>query len=106
MNCSAAFAIAPRRHNHRAVNNPGSLTPTPISGLDKRFGAIGLPVGEEQLGVGSDGMNDVGTQDAVIAVPRFEVAAEMKGLHGDPLRQVFPQVLTIAPKTAIDDRDL
>jgi len=50
-------------------------------------------------------MNDVSAQDAVIAVPHFEIAAEMEGVHGNSRRQVFSQVIAITPKTAVNDRD-
>ncbi len=65
-----------------------------------------LPVGEKQLGIWSDGMNDLAAEDAVLAILGLQVAVVAEGTHVDPGRQGLAQMIAPAAKAGIEDGDL
>ena len=76
---SAAVAVAPARHDDGAGDDAEHLR-APAGGFEKSLRRVGVPVGEDQLGVGR-GVQDFTAEDAVPAVawPRVAVAAEGAG---------------------------
>src|SRR5262249_22836605 len=102
---AAAFAVAPTRHDQRAGNDLRTLLSCPPCGSQEPFRPVGVPVGEQQLGFGRDGVDDLGAEDAVFAVLGFQVVIGAKRADVDAARKRLAEVPAIAAKTRIEDGD-
>src|SRR5262249_38624941 len=71
---AAAFAVAPARHDDGTGDDPRPLLLRPADRLQKLLRPVGLPVGEEQLGLRGEGVHDLAAQDSVLAVLGLQVA--------------------------------
>src|SRR6516225_319707 len=78
----------------------------PAHGVKKLIRPIRVPVCEQQLGVGRERMNHLAAQNAVLAIPCFEIAIGPKGPSDELRRQHAAQELSVSPEPGIEDRDL
>src|SRR5438105_548717 len=92
---SAAFAIAPARHNQRARYDPRPLIAGPADCLQEFVGTVVVPIGKEKVGLGSQRVNDLTTKNAVLTVFRFEVMIGPKGGRGHRRWKDIAEKLTV-----------
>src|SRR5262249_44519752 len=78
---TAAVAIAPARHDHGTTDDARPLPLGPAHGCQKCLRLIRLPVREDQPRARGQCVQDLATQDAVLAGPGLEVAIAAKGLR-------------------------
>src|SRR5262249_34188482 len=102
----SAFAVAPAWHDQRTGEDAGALLPGPPRRLKELVRAVGLPVGEQQLGFRRQGVDHLAAEDAVLAVLRLEVAVGSEGTAGYPVRQGMSQVRPVAAEAGVKDRHL
>jgi hypothetical protein len=69
-----ALAVAPVGHDDGTGNDAGALLASPADGGKERLRMLDVPVGEDQFGVGSDGVDDLGAENPVLIVFGLQVA--------------------------------
>src|SRR5262245_27263549 len=106
MHSAAAFAVAPARGDDRAGDHAGILVACPADRVEELLRAIRLPVGEQQFRGGGHGMDDLAAQNTMLTIPRFEIAIRAERARRDAGWQGLAQVVAIASKSGIENRNL
>ena len=72
----------------------------------KRLRTVRLPVGQQNLCLRREGVQNFGAVDAVLAVAGLKILVIAEGARLDALRQSLAKERFNAAKTAVEDRDL
>lgn len=105
MDRATTFAIAPAWHDDRTRDDSSATLTSPSNGREERGRIIGLPVGQEQFSVRGDGMNHLGTEDAMSTIASLQVLIEAERPGLDARRQAVPEEGPVIAEARIEDRD-
>src|SRR5262249_33562446 len=103
---AAALAVAPARRDDRTGDDPRPHVAGPAHGRQELPQVADVPVGEQQLGVRRQRMDDLATKDTVLTVADLEIAVLAEGAGRQPARQCLAQVGPVAAETGVEDGDL
>src|SRR5262249_43822885 len=100
------LAVAPGGHDDRAGDDARPLLARPLDRVEKGARLVGLPVGQQQFGLGGERVNDLAAEDAVLAVLGFEVAIAPERFRRELRGDGLALVVLVAAKAGIEDGDL
>src|SRR5437899_6747278 len=105
MDRPSPLAVAPAWHDEGTGNDSRPLRARPAHRFEKFVGPIGIPVGEHQLCLRRQGVQRLGTQDAMLTVLRLQASVTAEGTDRDLRRQTLAQKTAIAAKAGIENGD-
>src|SRR5713101_3591699 len=106
MKLPAAISVAPTRHDDRTRNDSGAGFLGPTNRLQKALGAIRLPGREQELRFRGQRMQNLGAEDAVLAVLGLEVVVVPEAMRIHVSRQGLTKMISVASKAGIENGDL
>ena len=106
MHGAATLSVAPARRNDRHGDDASALFLGPADGAQELVFVARLPVGEKQIGIRSQRVDDLTAKDAVLAVAELKITVGPERAGGHVCRQSLAKVITPAPETCIDYGDL
>src|SRR5262249_46053488 len=106
VNRAAAFAVAPVGHDARARQELHAFPLRPANSTEIRLGILRFPIRDEDLSLWRQAMDDLGAQDAVLAVFGFKILVGPERLGMDCRGKSFAQERLIAAEARVQNGDL